>query len=413
MKLKSKVTSALAIVVFASFSFFPQKACAMKQPPEPSLADFMPREEEPSTSEEWVHVHLSIGKRSNTSLQGKAASEKTSVPPGSAEQLIGTSSLPVNPTLPKQQSIPLRPLRSTGSAQSVTARSRSASGTGGQAGPGRQLGRGSSNSSGPGGSGPSQRALASANSSSLRWSRASILGSQGLRNLANKFGDCCGCSTIVAARREGFFDAPTAREKLKLWNEAVAKYVPDEHKPLPLARNLSENESKIFDSSQPLRVFANKDEERIKKHVQQLAKSEAESLQPVTPTGRGKKTTVDLTTGTLYDPNKIIFEVIEAFKFMTEYAHKTNSVDNKGHKLALVTLGAPGHPETIEGLVLSDMSPHHLSTGDPQSSTHADLYMRKGKVKKWACVGAISNHTGLAQDLINEAKLERDATYKR
>ncbi|BDA51777.1 hypothetical protein COCOBI_pt-0550 (chloroplast) [Coccomyxa sp. Obi] len=74
-----------------------------------------------------------------------------------------------------------------------------------------------------------------------------------------------------------------------------------------------------------------------------------------------------------------------------------------------MTLGAPGHPETIEGLVGTDWS--HCSTGDPDSSTHADLYMQKGK--KWACVGAVSNHTGIARDLNNEGKLKRDATYKR
>ena len=40
--------------------------------------------------------------------------------------------------------------------------------------------------------------------------------------------------------------------------------------------------------------------------------------------------------------------------------------------------------------------------------------MRKGKKRdRWACVGAISNHTGFAKELINKGKLERDTTYKR
>ncbi|BDA51778.1 hypothetical protein COCOBI_pt-0560 (chloroplast) [Coccomyxa sp. Obi] len=94
MKLKSKVTSALAIVVFVSFSFFPRKACAMKQPPEPSLAHFMPKEEVASPSKEFLPEIQTPVKASDISkqpdvLQQETKLDKTLAPSPSDQELIG------------------------------------------------------------------------------------------------------------------------------------------------------------------------------------------------------------------------------------------------------------------------------------------------------------------------------------
>ena len=97
-------------------------------------------------------------------------------------------------------------------------------------------------------------------------------------------------------------------------------------------------------------------------------------------------------------------QYIKAFTFIDHYAKQVEGArDNQGHPLKLVTLG-----DTL-GLVNPDMSRQHASTGDPHSSTHADLYLRKRET--WGNIGDISNHTGIAREPTNAKKLDRYANW--
>ena len=150
---------------------------------------------------------------------------------------------------------------------------------------------------------------------------------------------CCGVRLlgfkISASQKQPHFDLRTAKEKAMLWNEIVHKHVRKEHKPLPLAKNLDDqaNGHEIFNSSGGRHVFANICEERITKQVQKLAGPQPGPSQPTTFTRKGKeRASVELNTGTFYDPENIIFEYtipeghyIKAGTFLKHYAKKTRS----------------------------------------------------------------------------------------
>ena len=246
------------------------------------------------------------------------------------------------------------------------------------------------------------------------------MGSQRLRNFAAKCYGCCTCPPVFAGQKGRYFNAEKAQEKRQEWKNAVKHHLPTEHKPIRVPENLDDQEhcedgNAIFTDNPPLFVFANEDDVRIKKQAQKLKDLQAGSSQPGTSTGRGNKTAVVLEQGTRYDPENMIFEgtvppghYIEARRFMTYYAKKSNSRDNRNHKLDVVTLQQPRDLGPIQGLVGTDYS--HCSTSDRESATHADLYMKK--TKGWACVAAISNHTGEPLEGHKQTKLERDATFK-
>ena len=375
----------------------------------------MPKQEEASPSKGLVGETRTAVNTSEISKQSDVPQQetklgKTLAPSPSGQQLIGAALPVLSSTLP-QQSPPARHLGGSHSpgALSLTTQSRAGSTISGQVEEGRRIGRDTSDSWGSGRRRASRDEIGSG--------RSSMMGSQSVGNFARKFYECCGCNKIFAAKEQKYFDLPGAKEQQIKWNKALVHTVLNHHKPLTLPKNLDhqiirENGDKIFDSTKPLYVFAHADEERVKNKVEQLKGSEAVSSQPVAVTRIGGKTAIEIHQGRLYETRRIIFEVsippeeyIEAFSFMTHYAVKTGSKDNKGHKLDVVTLREPETGEIIQGLVGTDWS--HCSTSDPESSTHADLYMKKGK--KWAGVGAISNHTGIARDPNNERKLQRHA----
>ena len=393
------------MVVFASFSVLPRKVRAMEPEPEIAMVQSRPKQEEASPSKAFLLETRTAVKASDV-LEQETKSDKTLASPGSGQELISVGdSLAIDSLAIRSPSVTARVGRSTGSetsaARSIAAQSRGASGT---SGPGRQSGRGTSGSFGSGGGGPNQRALASANST--------VLGSHGLRNLATKFSDCC-CgpeSLVCGGSRKSHFNTSTVTEKREEWNAAIAEGVKPEHKPKTLEKNLSHHDKGIFSSSDtetaPLYVFAHEDRDRVLDHVQYLAGTE--------PGSSG---------ATTYDPKQIIFEktipkgkYVKAFTFIDNYTERAPSArDNYNHNLNYAALKDEEGRVPVEGLVNPETSPNHLSTGHWKSSTHADLYMRKGQKKagNWACVGAISHHTGVAEEPTNTGKLKRDATYKR
>ncbi|BDA51915.1 hypothetical protein COCOBI_pt-2180 (chloroplast) [Coccomyxa sp. Obi] len=261
-----------------------------------------------------------------------------------------------------------------------------------------------------------------------------MLGSRALSQLTiEPYFYCCGIGQGYEIRAAGVlphFDIPTATAtaKGKEWNKGLARLLPAEHKPLPLPDNLDdqvnrENGNKIFNAAKPLYVFSNQgqEKERITNHVDKLKALEAESSQPVTPTGKGKKRATDFRLGTLYDSSTLIFDdtieagyYIEAGTFMTHYKQKekrVKAVDNRNHKVIPVSMGEARDGEITEGLVSPETSLRHRSTRDPESTTHGDLYLRKGKY--WACVGDMSLNTGKAREPNKDTKLDRTATTRR
>ena len=218
---------------------------------------------------------------------------------------------------------------------------------------------------------------------------------------------------ISAKRKVNLYNIQTATAKGEEWNELIRTQVPPEHQPKPLLGNLNDEDSQyIFGGSEPVHVFSNACRARIKAHVKKVRKA---NPPPVATTRRnpGKAPISELTnTEPTFDENSLLFDdtipkgqYVKAFNFINHYAEQApRGRDNKGHSLMQIKLGGQ-----VEGLVNPDMSKQHAATDYAYSSPHADLYMRKGP--RWANVGDISNHTGIARVPTNETKLGRYATY--
>lgn len=286
MKLKPRLTTVLAyifIVGLASLSALTRKAVAMDRVSQPSVGQHMPEQQEASLSEEWVGVALTVGKRLNISkqpgvLQQEIKSETAPVFSGSGEQLIGTIVMPVSISMPAQQSTLVgRPsVSASAEARSIASQSRLVSGTSAQV---RGL---LSSYPGSGGVGLSQYP-SDLGMSSLRQSQdvrqSTSLSVCGIRVLRLE---------VSAAPRQPYFTLPIAKQKCKEWSKMIHRYLTVADKPKRLEKDLyDEKDLTIFGSSStetnPRFVFADKDREKIRTHVEELAGLKARPSQ----TGKG------------------------------------------------------------------------------------------------------------------------------
>ena len=413
MKLRNKLIHVLASTFtfgLVSLSFLTRKSYAMDLRSQPISAQLVPKQVITPTIDKLVAVTVIPLKTADTSeqlptLQEEVDSRKISAFPEPAQELTGSTPIDA-PVSPQQSTVShasssgtIQPRRTSSSLQlrgsSLSQRRGSPS-----------LGQSSALPKvfGPRGFGGGQ---GDPSGSGIRPPRPS----QDLYNSETELkASCCGIEIpqlkIYAAAKKEHFTLPVAREKVKLWNEAIRADDKPDCKPQPLAKNLDqqENSQLIFGTSDPQYVFSNKCRNRITNQVEKLSTPSKQRK------NRGKAPMSD--TLHLYDPKRIIFDdtiekghYIEAFAFINKCTTKTIGVDNRDHKLRHAEIGG------FEGLVLPEDSPTHLSTGAWQSSTHADLYVRKGNGHEWANIGDISNHTGIARTPTSAKKILRTAHF--
>ncbi|BDA51808.1 hypothetical protein COCOBI_pt-0920 (chloroplast) [Coccomyxa sp. Obi] len=367
---------------------------------EPVVTQILVKQQDISSSEKPVGVGITAAekiRRNSTAIETPETGSATiSSSSGLTQNLAG--GLPLAGSMPTQQSPPLR--HSDGSAKSLSRRNTPTLSQMAQL-----RAAGLTPPPPPPPPPPNTRVEASVQSE-FRSGSVSTRLSQFGKKFNRRLVDCCG---IVAGNKGSHFNKLIARDKGDHWNEMLVTLIKDEHKPKSLKQDLSHHDNGIFRSSDtkdnPLCVFAHEDRARVLTHVEHLRDTEGG------PSG-----------ATLYDPDQIIFEVsippgtyIKAFTFIDNYTEKTDSAkDDRGHKLLYAGLKDDKDELLIEGLVNPEKAPEHWSISHWKSSTHADLYMRRGKkADKWACVGAISNHTGTAREPKKASKLNRIATYKR
>lgn len=180
---------------------------------------------------------------------------------------------------------------------------------------------------------------------------------------------------------------------------------------MPANLNDLPNSQSIFGESEPVYVFSSKCRERITSHVKNLAKTSNPEALTSEVSSRKRKGKAKVFTGPTYNTKVLVFDdtvplghYIESFTFIKHYTSTLPGArDNRGHALRSVNI------EEMQGLVNSETAQNHFSTGEHYSSTHADLYIRKGQA--WPNIGDISNHTGVAREPTNAAKIRRNATY--